>query len=221
MLETYTLKQHLDVTRQELSQALYQHDAACRVIAKLMKERDEARAMLNALQTQGVHLSEVDTAAPSQNGVDIETKKAEDMEVITTESKLDEEILSRIMEKCAELSKGRKGRKLPEDLATRDAITNYCETEIWTPHDSSKSGVTSLRVLQNVLNHELVSLTGGVDKSAILTDLRSGRILSKLVGHSKKVNCVSATLHSLPIVITGSADRLVKVEYQYKFLITS
>lgn len=48
-LESYTLRRQLTQTRQELSTALYQHDAAVRVIARLSKERDEAREALSGI----------------------------------------------------------------------------------------------------------------------------------------------------------------------------
>ena len=61
VLETYTTREQLARVREELATALYQHDAAVRVIARLTRERDEAREALARLTVTG--------AAPAaQNG---------------------------------------------------------------------------------------------------------------------------------------------------------
>ena len=62
VVESHATRKQLHATRRELSHALYQHDAACRVIARLTKERDDALAL--ARSGQGVvvlsliHISE-------------------------------------------------------------------------------------------------------------------------------------------------------------------
>lgn len=43
VLEQFSLKQQYNAVRQELSHSLYQYDAATRVAARLLKERDASR----------------------------------------------------------------------------------------------------------------------------------------------------------------------------------
>ena len=54
-METFTLQQNLAQTRRELSAALYQYDAAVRVIARVTQERDEARDALSNVSVGATH----------------------------------------------------------------------------------------------------------------------------------------------------------------------
>lgn len=49
VLDAYTVREQLKRTREELANAVYQHDAAVRVIARLTAERNEAREALSKL----------------------------------------------------------------------------------------------------------------------------------------------------------------------------
>lgn len=220
-LETFTLKQQLDATRQELSQALYQHDAACRVIAKLMRERDEARAMLSNLSPQGVAVGGPPEVSGAGDGGGAGAMEEGDGGGVPAEG-LSEEVVGVIVNTCAELSKGRKGRKSPPGLLSREEVGAFAgggeasHTSTFTPHDTSKQGVTCLSTPRLSAVCEVV-LTGGVDKKAVLSEVTGGRTLAKLQGHSKKINCcdlLGGSLAALPVAVTGSADHLVKVKYR-------
>lgn len=109
-LESYTLKQQLAETRQELSAALYYNDSAQRVIARLQKERDDARDALSRVQvtatTNGVHGSDGD--AMQVDG-----------------QPLPDDIVAKIEQTQARLQGTRRKRPVPEDWATGEEIASY------------------------------------------------------------------------------------------------
>lgn len=71
-LETYNLNEQLSRTREELATALYQHDAAVRVIARLTRERDEARDALSRVSVSAGAPSGDDAMAVDNEGLSAE-----------------------------------------------------------------------------------------------------------------------------------------------------
>lgn len=108
MLETFTLRQHLETVRQELSHALYQHDAACRVIARLVKERDEARM---AIAKSG---QQTTTTAATGGG---DTK--------AYRTNLSKAVLGNVTQTAERLSAKRRRRKVARDLLPMDTIGKF------------------------------------------------------------------------------------------------
>ena len=121
MLNSFTLRQQLQTARQELRHALYQHDAACRVIARLQKEVSNARETLATLRPHAGYtaVSAPSLAASAQAG----GIAAQPVET----SGLTPEIISQLQDKATVLTRERKGRgkTMPDGLATSEAVKSY------------------------------------------------------------------------------------------------
>ncbi len=193
MLETFTLKQQLETARQELGQALYQHDAACRVIARLIKERDDARqALAEARPSAGsVPAASAAPAAPAVGAMEVDGA-----------SGMTPAVLGRFEANAKGLSKGRKKRQAPADQTTADAIASFSALGSAKAHSKGHTCV-------DVHASEPLAATGGADGHVSLYDCATGTAKATLKGHTKKVYEVS--LHpTKPIVLSCSADKTAR-----------
>lgn len=201
MGETFTLKKHLNDVRQELSQALYQHDAACRVIARLLKERDEARAALTSLRSQ----MGSSPAAPDNEAGTAEESTTDAMQ-LDGEGGLPAAVLDKMKATGTRLSENRKNRKKnkPKTLPKKDQMTTMKQTSSKTLHKTTPKGIACVDLhptQQNLL------LTGGVDKEIKL--LGDGKVIATMTGHHKRVNAVLFHPTS-DMFFSCSADKTVK-----------
>lgn len=218
MLETFTLKQQLDTTRQELSQALYQNDAACRVIARLMRERDEARASLEHISATIVPTTKSaqnnGNSVSGPNHMDTTDTAPVSTEQDTTVNGITETVIAALNDKCKDLSATRKSRKpQPEGILSIESIGSLSESTSFTPHTTAKGGVTALAISRSPSDPSgAYILSGGIDKVAIISN-KEGNVLGKLSGHTKKITDVSFHVSEglAGLFFTASADKSVKV----------
>ena len=228
MLESFQLRQALDATRNELSQALYQHDAACRVIAKLVKERDAARASLTNAQST---LAQRTGSAVFVNG-DRDIDMAEEggrreggsssppsgsSSVLAIASSIPENILTAAKDTQKSLAKERKAKNknVPSDLMSlTDLVSSGGLSKLhnsFSIHSPSSPEITCLD--SHPVRKNLI-ITGGKDKSALVFDLHKGEVVSRFskgnLAHSKSITSV-AFHPTRDICISTSLDGLIKV----------
>lgn len=108
-----------------------------------------------------------------------------------------------------QLSKGRKKRPTPEGLASEADIGEYSEQGSATPHSSVKQGISCVDMHPA---DKTITLTGGLDKSAIVFNHTTNKVVAELKGHSKKLTSVK--FHpdaSRDVILTTSADKTAKI----------
>jgi pre-mRNA-processing factor 19 len=210
MLSNFALEQQLNTARQELSHALYQHDAACRVIARLKKERDEARSLLTQAEKQ-VPVPTTSTGTSDPVSTLTNGKRAAEEDAMEADGKkirlgISADIITELTNCNAELSRLRKRRQAPPTLASIDALERYTQLNSYPLHRTNKPGILELDIHYS----KDIIATAGIDTNAIVFDRPSGEIVATLSGHSKKVTSVKFVAQGEQIV-TGSADKTVRL----------
>ncbi|CAG9829735.1 unnamed protein product [Diabrotica balteata] len=202
MLYSFTQRQQLQTARQELSHALYQHDAACRVIARLNKEVTAAREALATLKPQA-GITTVPQPAVAAEAAGVANQPTE-------QAGMSEEIIEKLQEKATVLTLERKqkGKTVPEDLTTPEQLRNFRTlSSLIGLHSASIPGILALDVH---LSDTSKVLTGGNDKNATVFNKDTEQVVAILKGHTKKVTKVIYHPDE-DLVLTASPDATIRV----------
>ncbi|KAF1943724.1 ubiquitin-protein ligase E4 [Clathrospora elynae] len=183
VLEAHTLKQQLAQTRQELSTALYQNDAAIRVIARLQAERDQARDALSNVTISGGGASNGDGDAMQVDG-----------------QSLSEELVQVVDETQQRLFATRRKRAAPDGWTSADSISTF---DVAASTESLYPGSTSLAL------HESgdLALFGGADGVAGVYSLPQGKVVHAL----KAGSAVTATAWWSSRAVVATSAGTVKI----------
>jgi pre-mRNA-processing factor 19 len=170
LLELYDTRKALEETRRELSTALYQNDAAVRVIARVCAERDEMRhrlgGMTSAVGGEKRSREEDEVEEPSKKAK-TEGIPSEDMDAMTAS--------------WSQLSAARrpiaKLKRSPEEIAEIEKTLASLNEKKVNVHKSNSNGVLGLSAVQWSGEDHVVSI--GKDGQILVYNVSKG-----VIGHT-------------------------------------
>jgi len=220
LLELYDTRKALEETRMELSQALYQTDAAVRVIARLSMERDQAKQdLINFKPTPDAPVAMVqneEEQPPSCHDPQPEAMQVEPEEPKKEESfAIPEDDLNVMIEAWQKLSAERKARKKQKDAPTLspEDLAKFQALDSKSLHKSNKPGVTAISS-----GGSLVA-SAGKDKHVIVYSRAKDQIVNSISmpSSSGTLTCVDLALVNNPksslmqtLVVTGDTAGVIR-----------
>lgn len=210
LLELFDTRKLLEETRQELSQALYQNDAAVRVVARLAQERDVARHDLaNYQATIAAATASSTSGGPTGALTDpsLSNKKKRkfvtDVNNVTLTNDIPQDDWDIMVETWDDLHKNRKGQVKAAALHAPTDMTAYTIVDSPSIHKTKCKGITAMTVIGTIV------VSAGTDKEVIFYDATEKSVVNA-VSVGKAVVSLSANSSHL-LVATPSAVKLFTV----------
>ena len=200
ILELFDTRKALEETRRELSQALYQNDAAIRVVARISQERDTVKQQLeqwnaSAASSNAAAASTSEATTTEEEAPSAKRRKLSDIQIL--ENDLPEEDVAQMSEVWAQLNKVRKPTlkaaaaeaPSPETLGN----TSFLEVKAW--HKSTNRGISCMD------SSDVLTVTAGKDKQLVVYNEDD-----KVVQHTFPLGAVASCVSiGKGLVVAGTA----------------
>ena len=187
VLELFDARRALEDTRKELSHALYQNDAAVRVVARLSMERDAARqelAQWKAVQQQQQQQQQDSVVQEEQQQPDEGEPPAKRAKTANDRGGIPQDDLELMTATWETLAKERKQKKKSVVALPRETLKDFREVDKKSWHKTrNKAGIVDMKCAANHI------VTAGRDKQLVVYSLERKQLVHT-IGTGVVVSCV-------------------------------